>query len=186
MQLLYIITIAAVTASATSNTAHVSAASGKAVSNDDTTYLAPLIEPCPAGRSTCGKIEGSYMVMLREGYTPSSHLSYISANLHVDPVKDWQLKWHNDETYTIDNVSADSLNLLRQDPGVEEIEEGYWFQQISEVDRCQDPAFSEDERRQCYDVRLEDSCEGSVISEDEERDCVGRPEALFHGGSDEL
>ncbi|KAK6001649.1 hypothetical protein QM012_002139 [Aureobasidium pullulans] len=186
MQLVYMITILAITAPATASTALTSATSAKPVSNEDTSYIAPLIEPCPAGRSTCGKIEGKYMVMLREGYKASFHLSYISANIHVDPVKDWQLKWHGDDTYTVQNIEEDSLNLLRRDLGVEEIEEGHWFEQISEVDRCQDPASSEEERRRCYDSRRDESWEESVLLENEERTSAGKAEVLFHGKSNEL
>ncbi|KAI4724830.1 hypothetical protein E4T49_07420 [Aureobasidium sp. EXF-10728] len=149
--------------------AFASASSATAISSDNATYLAPLIETCPAGSSTCGKIEGKYLVMLREGYEPSSHLSYISETLHVDdPVKKWRLNWHGDDTYSVHRVSADSLDLLRRDPGVEEIEEGYWFQ-MDEVDRCRDPAYSEEERRQCYDENPVDSFETAMLSEDERR-----------------
>ena len=89
MHLQRLITIFAV---ATTIAAHVYTTSVEAVSDDDTSHLAPFIETCPAGRSTCGKIEGKYMVTLRKGYKASSHLSYVSTNIHVDPVKEWQLK----------------------------------------------------------------------------------------------
>ncbi|KAI4722831.1 hypothetical protein E4T48_01025 [Aureobasidium sp. EXF-10727] len=150
-----------------------SASSATAISSDNATYLAPLIETCPAGSSTCGKIEGKYLVMLREGYEPSSHLSYISETLHVDdPVKKWRMRWHGDDTYSVNNVSANALDLLCRDPGVEEIEEGYWIQ-MNEVDRCRDPAYSEEERRQCYDASSVDSHETVTLLEDERQAPAG-------------
>ncbi|TIA74549.1 hypothetical protein D6C76_06284 [Aureobasidium pullulans] len=109
--------------------AFASASSATAISSDNATYVAPLIENCPVGSSTCGKIKDKYLVMLREGYEPSSHLSYISRTLHVDdPVKEWRMMWHGDGVYSVHKVSADAIDILRRDPGVEEIEEGYWFQ----------------------------------------------------------
>ncbi|KEQ82512.1 hypothetical protein M438DRAFT_367011 [Aureobasidium pullulans EXF-150] len=109
--------------------AFASASSATAISSDNATYVAPLIETCPVGSSTCGKIKDKYLVMLREGYEPASHLSYISRTLHVDdPVKEWRMMWHGDGAYSVHKVSADSIDILRRDPGVEEIEEGYWFQ----------------------------------------------------------
>ncbi|OBW63988.1 MAG: Uncharacterized protein AUREO_059450 [Aureobasidium pullulans] len=105
--------------------AFASASSATAISSDNATYVAPLIENCPVGSSTCGKIKDTYLVMLREGYEPASHLSYISRTLHVDdPVKEWRMMWHGDGAYSVRKVSADSIDILRRDPGVEEIEEG--------------------------------------------------------------
>ncbi|KAG2167330.1 hypothetical protein JADG_007069 [Aureobasidium aubasidani] len=110
---------------ATISAAFASASSATAISSVNATYVAPLIETCPVGSSTCGKIKDKYLVMLREGYEPSSHLSYISRTLHVDdPVKEWRMMWHGDGAYSVHKVSADSIDILRRDPGVEEIEEG--------------------------------------------------------------
>lgn len=145
------------------------------ISSDNTAYLAPLYESCPAGSSTCGTVDGKYLVMLRKGYKPSSHLSYIAENLHIDPVKEWQLNWFNEQHYIASDVSADSLNLLRQDPGIEGIEEGSRFEMV-EVDRCQNSAFSEDERKQCYDADPFDACKNEVLSEDEMWICGKMPE----------
>ncbi|CAD0038581.1 unnamed protein product, partial [Aureobasidium pullulans] len=157
-----------------------SASSATAISSDNATYVAPLIENCPVGSSTCGKIKDKYLVMLREGYEPSSHLSYISRTLHVDdPVKEWRMMWHGDGVYSVHKVSADSIDILRRDPGVEEIEEGYWFQ-MDEVDRCQDPAYSEEERRQCYDASPVDSRETVMHLEDERRASAGTSEDDNH------
>ncbi|THW82411.1 hypothetical protein D6D18_08421 [Aureobasidium pullulans] len=156
--------------------AFASASSATAISSDNATYVAPLIENCPVGSSACGKIKDKYLVMLREGYEPSSHLSYISRTLHVDdPVKEWRMMWHGDGAYSVHEVSADSIDILRRDPGVEEIEEGYWFQ-MDVVDRCRDPAYSEEERRQCYDASPVDS-RGTVMHlEDERRASAGTSE----------
>ncbi|THZ29094.1 hypothetical protein D6C91_01643 [Aureobasidium pullulans] len=106
--------------------AFASASSATAISSDNATYVAPLIETCPVGSSTCGKIKDKYLVMLREGYEPSSRLSYISRTLHVDdPVKEWRMMWYGDGAYSVRKVSADLIDILRRDPGVEEIEEGH-------------------------------------------------------------
>ncbi|KAH0044492.1 hypothetical protein KCU78_g392, partial [Aureobasidium melanogenum] len=147
------------------------ASSETAMSIDDNTYLVPLYESCPVGSSTCGTIDGTYLVMLRKGYNPSSHLSFITENLHIDPVKEWQLKWFNEQDYIASDVSMDLLNLLRQDSGIEGIEEGSWFEMV-EVDRCQNSAFSEDEAKQCYDAGPFDACRNEVLSEDEMWICV--------------
>ncbi|KAH0378046.1 hypothetical protein KCU92_g8924, partial [Aureobasidium melanogenum] len=174
MQAWYRSIIVAIAALALFTTAHTTASSVTAISSDNTTYLAPLYESCPANSSTCGTIDGKYTVMLRKGYKPSSHLNYISKTIHTDAVKDWQLKWLNEQFYLASNVSTDSLHLLRQDPGVEEIEEGSWFE-MDEVDRCQNPAFSEDETKQCYDAGPFDACKNEILSEDEMWICGRTP-----------
>jgi hypothetical protein len=84
-----------------SNGSHASASTPPPISSDKPTYLAPLVEGCYPGASKCDKIEGKYLVLLRDGYTPSSHLSYISENIHVNPVKEWKLRWIGDEHYTV-------------------------------------------------------------------------------------
>ncbi|KAI5195376.1 hypothetical protein E4T38_09089 [Aureobasidium subglaciale] len=162
------------------------------ISSDTATYVAPLIETCPVGTSTCGKIKDKYLVMLREGCEPSSHLPYISRTLHVDdPAKEWRMKWHGDGVYSVHEASADSIDLLRRDPGVEEIEEGYWIR-MDEVDRCRDPAYSEEERRQCYDASSVDSRETVVYLKDEWRASAGTSEddksetSTFRGEKKEL
>jgi hypothetical protein len=184
--------IFAVTAFASSSNALASRSSATAIPSNTITYLAPLNEGCSVGDPNCGKIEGKYLVSLREGYTPSSHLAYISQNLDVDPVKEWSLRWSGDEYYSVSNVSAKSLDILRQDPGVEEVEESYWFQMV-EVDPCRNPKYSEeqrktcyeeedippcdrpslskDQRRSCYDMTLLDPCENPMLEEDEKRSC---------------
>ncbi|CAD0040383.1 unnamed protein product [Aureobasidium pullulans] len=176
----------------TISAAFASASSATAISSDNATYVAPLIENCPVGSSTCGKIKDKYLVMLREGYEPSSHLSYISRTLHVDdPVKEWRMMWYGDGVYSVQKVSADSIDILRRDPGVEEIEEGYWFQ-MDVVDRCRDPAYSEEERRQCYDASPVDSRETVMHLEDERRASAGTSEddksetSTFRGEKKEL
>lgn len=176
----------------TISAAFASASSATAISSDNATYVAPLIENCPVGSSTCGKIKDKYLVMLREGYEPASHLSYISRTLHVDdPVKEWRMMWYGDGAYSVHKVSADSIDILRRDPGVEEIEEGYWFQ-MDVVDRCRDPAYSEEERRQCYDASPVDPRETVMHLEDERRASAGTSEddksetSTFRGEKKEL
>lgn len=101
------------------------------------------------------------------------------------------MMWHGDGAYSVRKVSADSIDILRRDPGVEEIEEGYWFQ-MDEVDRCRDPAYSEEERRQCYDASPVDSRETVMHLEDERRASAGTSEddksetSTFRGEKKEL
>ncbi|KAG9605091.1 hypothetical protein KCU77_g701, partial [Aureobasidium melanogenum] len=169
-------TLVAVSVSALTSAVLAPVSSETAMSIDNSTYLAPLYESCPAGSSTCGTIDGTYLVMLRKRYNPSSHLSFITENFHIDPVKEWQLEWFNEQHYIASDVSMDLLNLLRQDPGIEAIEEGSWFE-VVEVDRCQNSAFSEDERKQCYDAGPFDACKNEVLSEDEMWICGKMPES---------
>jgi hypothetical protein len=164
------LSIVAVVALTFSNAAHASASTAPPISNDKPAYLAPLVEGCYPRASRCDKIEGKYLVSLRDGYKPSSHLSYISENIHVDPVKEWKLRWIGDELYTVYNVSNDYLELLRQDPGVEEVEEEAWIV-IDEVDRCQDPHYSEEERRICYEEKDVPLCDRQSLSREERRAC---------------
>jgi hypothetical protein len=164
------LSIVAVIALTFNNVALASASTAPPISSDKPAHLAPLVEACYPGASTCDKIEGKYLVSLRDGYTPSSHLSYISENVHVDPVKEWNLIWIGDEHYTVYNVSNDFLELIRQDPGVEEVEEEAWIV-IDEVDRCQDPRYSPEEKRVCYEEKDLPLCQRPSLSEAERRDC---------------
>lgn len=176
-----------------SNAALALESSAAAIISDEPAYLAPLVEGCHAGDSTCERIEDKYMVTLRDGYDPSSHLAYIAEHIHFDPVKDWKIRWSGDEAYTINNVSAESVDLLRRDPGVVEIEEMYLILMV-ELDQCRNPHYSEeqrkrcyekkdlppcerpdlsvDERRACYDATLLDPCENPMLTEDEKQACL--------------
>lgn len=137
--------------------------------NYNATYLAPLIESCLPQDRNCGVVEGSYIVTLRQGHTPSSHLSYIAEHINADPVKDWKIQWSFDESYSVKNISADSLDIIRRDPGVEEVEQGYWFS-VPELDVCRSPRLSEEERRGCYEEEDLPQCERPSLSKEKRQD----------------
>ncbi|KAI5271948.1 hypothetical protein E4T47_04806 [Aureobasidium subglaciale] len=150
--------------------AFASASLATAISSDDATYVAPLIETCPVGSSTCGKIKDKYLVMLREGYEPSSHLSYISRNLHVDdPVKEWRMKWHGDGVYSIQSTSFVEIRESRRS------KRGTGFGWTKLIDAEIQP-YSEEEIRQCYDASPIDPRETVMHLEDERRASAGRSE----------
>ncbi|KAI4738617.1 hypothetical protein E4T50_10913 [Aureobasidium sp. EXF-12298] len=92
----------------------------------ETTYLAPLNENCLPEDQNCSNVEGSYLVTLRKNYRLTSHLSFIAKNIHADPVLDCQIQWIGRGSYSVKGVSADSLHILRQDPGVKKIDQSYW------------------------------------------------------------
>lgn len=181
MQMWYEFIVVAI-AALLSTTALTTASSATVISSDNTTYLAPVYESCPPNSSTCGTVDGQYTVMLRKGYKPSSHLNYISEAIHIDPVKEWHLEWLNEQFYLASDVSTDSLYLLRQDSGVEGIEEGSWFEMV-EVDRCQNTGFSDEEKKRCYDADPFDVCKKEVLSEDEMWICGEMPGSDSSGAS---
>ncbi|KEQ73095.1 hypothetical protein M436DRAFT_64250 [Aureobasidium namibiae CBS 147.97] len=149
-----------------------STSSATAISdNNNAIYLAPLIESCLPTDRSCGVVEGSYMVTLRQGHTPSSHLSYIAEHINVDPVKDWKIRWSFDEFYLVKNVSADSLDIIRRDPGVGEVEQGYWFS-VPELDICRNTHLSEEERRICYEEGDLPQCERPSLSRGKRQECI--------------
>jgi hypothetical protein len=171
MRLRHEFSIFAITAFALSGAAFASAPSAATVISDDNIpYLAPLLEGCSPGDRHCGIVKDKYMVTLREGYLPSSHLSYVFKNLDIDPVKDWKIRWIGDDVYTANNVSAESVYALRRDPGVEEIEQGYWFEMV-EVDMCRNPSLSEEERRICHEEEDLPQCERPSLSLEKRLDC---------------
>jgi hypothetical protein len=161
-----------VIAFALSSTALAAAPSETAIHNDNITYLAPLLESCAPENRHCNVKEGKYIVSLREGYTPSSHLSYISEKIHIDPVKQWNIGWRGNNVYSINNVSADSLDLIRQDPGVIEVEQAYYIIKV-EMDGCRNPSLSEEGRRICYEEEDLPGCERSSLSEEKRKSCYG-------------
>jgi hypothetical protein len=161
--------ILAVIALALSSTALASAPSETAIPNDNITYLAPLLESCAPENRHCNVKEGKYMVSLREGYTPSSHFSYIAEKIHIDPVKQWNIRWRGNNVYSINNVSTDSLDLIRQDTGVIEVEQAYYIIKV-EVDACRDPSLSEEERR-IYEEKNLPECERPSLSEEKRKSC---------------
>jgi hypothetical protein len=110
------------------------------------------------------------MITLREGYSPSSHLAYIAEHLNVDPVKDWKISWSGDEVYSITNLSIESINIIRRDSGVIEVEEGSWIFLI-ELDICTNPSLSEEERRICYEEKDLKDCEKPSLSEEDRPEC---------------
>ncbi|CAD0108389.1 unnamed protein product [Aureobasidium uvarum] len=157
-------------------TAYASISSIPTTSSDNKTFLAPLIETCPPGSTSCGKVPGKYLVLLRQDYTPSAPLSYIATHLHLHPIKEWGLEWIGTDNYIASNVSLYSIDLLRRDLGVEEIDEGCWFQ-MSLVDVCRDPKLSAEEQKQCdegKEVVVVDCGETSLLwlTEKEKEDCV--------------
>jgi hypothetical protein len=115
----------AVIAFALTSTALASGPSATPVSSK-TTNLAPLNEGCLPEDQNCSNVEGSYLVTLRRKYPHTAHLSYIAENMHADPDLDWQIRWLGIDSYSIQNVPTDSLHLLRQEPGVKEIDQSYW------------------------------------------------------------
>ena len=138
--------------------------------SNNATYLAPLIQNCLPADRNCGVLEGSYIVTLRQGHIPSSHFSYIAEQINVDPVSDWKIQWSFDEFYSVKNVSAHSLDIIRRDPGVEEVEQDYWFS-VPELDVCRNPRLSEEERRICYEEEDLPQCERPSLSREERHDC---------------
>jgi hypothetical protein len=164
--------IFAAIAFASVSTAFTSAPLTTAISNDDTAYLAPLDEGCSPGDRNCGNIEGKFQVSLREGYTRTSHLSYIAENLNIDPVEEWEIKWRGNKCYTATNVSAASVEILRQAPGIDEIEQSYWFS-VPELDICTNPSLSEEDRRICYEEKDLPECERPSLSKEDRLHCYG-------------
>jgi hypothetical protein len=177
MRLWHNFAIFAVTAFTASGTALASAPSETAISDDNTTYLAPLLEACYPGARQCELIDGKYMVSLREGHTRTSHLSYIAENLNIDPVEEWNIRWRGDEYYTATNVSAASIDILRQDPGIDEIEQSYWFS-VAELDICTKPSLSEEDRRICYEEKDLPDCEKPSLSKEDRQWFFGRIKEL--------
>lgn len=171
MRLLERFFIFAVVAFAIIGTAFASAQPAADTSYDNSTYFAPLIEPCLPKDRNCGVMNGSYIVALRPGYTPSSHLSYLAEHIDVDPVKDWQMQWAF-EFYSIKNVSAHALNIIRRDPGIEEVEQGYWFS-APMLDLCRNPRLSDEERRICYEEEDLRDCEKPSLSKEDRQSCYG-------------
>jgi hypothetical protein len=125
MRLLHRFLALAVITFAMTSTALASGPSATPVSGE-TTYLAPLNEDCLPEDHSCSNVEGSYLVTLRRKYPHAAHLSYITEHIHADPELDWQIQWLGINSYSIKSVSADSLYLLRQEPGVKEIDQSYW------------------------------------------------------------
>jgi hypothetical protein len=163
-----------------------SSSSTTAIPDENTTYLAPLLEDCLPKKENknCGNIEGKYLVLLREGYTRTSHLSYIAENLNIDPVRDWNIQWRDDEYYTANNVSPEFIDILRRDPGIEEIEQSYWFSML-ELDICTNPSLSEEETRICYEEKDLRDCEKPSLSEEDRQSCYGFMKVLSCRGISE-
>lgn len=137
----------------------------------DATYLAPMLEPCQPGSSTCKPVKDRYTVTLRENYPSSSHLSYIAENIDIDPVKDWKIRWSSYcEVYTINNVTVEHLDIIRRDRGVEEVEEWSWFV-MHQVGLCRDHRLPEEERRICYEEEDLPDCEKPSLSKEERQSC---------------
>jgi hypothetical protein len=177
MRLWHNFPIFAAIAFASVSTAFTSAPLITAISNDDTAYLAPLDEGCSPRDRNCGNIEGKFLVSLREGYTRTSHLSYIAENLNIDPVEEWNIKWRGVEYYTATNVSAACIDILRQDPGIDEIEQSYWFS-VPELDICTNPSLSGEDRKICYEEKDIPDCEKPSLSKEDRRGCFGRMKEL--------
>jgi hypothetical protein len=170
--------VLAVIVFASSGIAVASSPSAADISDEDITYLAPLLDGCHVGDRHCEMIDGKYMVTLREGYTPSAHLAYIAERINIDPVIDWKIKWIGDENYTINNVSAESVHLLRQDPGVDEIGEQSWIFLI-EVDVCRNPSLSAEEKIICYEEEDLPECERPSLSKEDRQICYGWNKQLY-------
>lgn len=156
---------------AIASTTLASTSSLPAISDDEPAYLAPMLDFCEPKDPTCEAVKDKYMVTLREGYPPSSHLSYIAANINIDPLKDWKIRWSNgDQLYTISDVSEKHIDIIRRDRGVEEVEPWAWIV-MHEVDICRNPKLSEEERKICYEEEDLPQCERPSLSTERRISC---------------
>jgi hypothetical protein len=164
------LTIFAVIAFAFSGTAVASSSSEAAIFDDNRTYLAPLLQSCNASNPHCEIMDGRCLVKLCEDCSPSAHLAYVTKNINVNPIKDWRIKWIGDGIYSINDVSLESIDIIRQDPGVVEVEEDCRIVKV-EVDECRNPSLSEEERRICYEEEDMPDCERPSLSKRERQSC---------------
>ncbi|KAI4846268.1 hypothetical protein E4T44_05159 [Aureobasidium sp. EXF-8845] len=164
--------IFAVIGFALSSDADASSSSATVGSDDNTTYLAPLLQSCNASNPHCEIMEGRYLVTIHEDYKSTAHLAYVTKNINVNPVKDWRIKRIGDGVYSINDVSSESIDIIRQDPGVIEVEEDYRIVKV-EVDGCSNSRLSVEERRICYEEKDMPDCERPSLSKRERQSCYG-------------
>lgn len=171
MRLSTIFPIFVVVASAFISSTIASTPSETDISDDEPAYLAPMLDFCEPKDPTCEAVQDRYMVTLREGYPYSAHLSFIAEHIDIDSIADWTIRCSRDcEVYTISDVSADHIDIIRRDRGVEEFEPWAWIV-MHGVDLCRNPKLSMDKRATCYEEESVPVCERLSLSEEERIPC---------------
>ncbi|KEQ64071.1 uncharacterized protein M437DRAFT_45271 [Aureobasidium melanogenum CBS 110374] len=141
--------------------------------NGETTYVAPLVIDCLPNDTTCGIMEGEYIISLRSSYPKSAHIFYLSSHIPSPALRNTSIGWYSDdEDYIIKNLRHTEMEIIRRDPGIDEVYQHYWFQ----VDtgwglQCRNPSLTGEEKRLCYKKLHIQECEGSWLSDEERREC---------------
>jgi len=90
---------------------------GITTSDMDHEHLAPLKKA-----QGSDKLDGEYIVTLKDDHDMAQHFGHIQQNLHIDPSTDWNYKWWKSaNAYHVTHLTSESLNHIRRDPGVHSV-----------------------------------------------------------------
>ncbi|KAG9672529.1 hypothetical protein KCU99_g610, partial [Aureobasidium melanogenum] len=137
-------------------------------------YLAPLVIDCLSNDNTCGVQEGEYIISLRPSYEKSAHSFYLSSHIPSSTLPNTSIKWFRyTNSYIIKNLQDADVDIVRQDPGVEEVWQHYWFEVDVEWDlRCRNPELTEEEKKLCYGELEVEGCRLRWLSDKESTKCL--------------
>ncbi|KAG9661822.1 hypothetical protein KCU95_g3425, partial [Aureobasidium melanogenum] len=137
-------------------------------------YSAPLIIDCLPNDTTCGVQEGEYIISLRPSYEKSAHLFYLSSHIPSSTLLNTSIKWFRySNSYIIKNLQDTEMEIIRRDPGIDEVYQHYWFQVDVGWDlRCRDTDLTEEEKKICYGELEVEGCRMPYSSEEERGNCL--------------
>lgn len=120
--------------------------------DSETTYLAPHDVDCLPDDTTCGIREGEYIISLRPSYQKSAHLFYLSSHVPASTLRNTSMSWYRySDSYIIKNLQDTEMQIIRRDPGIEEVYQNHWFQVDIGWDlRCRNPRLTEEGKKICY------------------------------------
>lgn len=95
------------------------ASTNQANSKLDCEHPAPLTKARGSDR-----LDGEYLVTLHHDHDLLRHFGHIRRSSQVDPFVDWEWKWfENGNGYYVVDLTEDSVNHIRCDPGVRNVSE---------------------------------------------------------------
>ncbi|KAG9570800.1 hypothetical protein KCU71_g1134, partial [Aureobasidium melanogenum] len=142
--------------------------------NGEIIYSAPLVIDCLPNDTTCGVQEGEYIISLRPSYEKSAHLFYLSSHIPSSTLLNTSMSWFRySKSYIIKNLQDTEMEIIRRDPGIDEVYQHYWFQVDVGWDlRCRNPRLTEEEKNICYGELEVEGCRMPYSSEEEKGKCL--------------